>query len=176
MGLPAKDCNCEDDLLRCCLWWEGLGVFHCCDSLARSVAAWGRQRFFLIFYRSWFSHLLRKGSFDDSLPKLTSLDEMLWYLTHSCWICFAWIALQRRLIIFSFWEHGRMFLGDVRVEDLIRPVSWLMFLYCGSAFNAHALAALAEVAGSGLNTHLSTVLPPLVSAMADSDEVRTVAR
>ncbi|CAM6126914.1 unnamed protein product [Calypogeia fissa] len=39
-----------------------------------------------------------------------------------------------------------------------------------TAFNAHALAALAEVAGSGLNTHLSTVLPPLVMAIGDADE------
>lgn len=37
------------------------------------------------------------------------------------------------------------------------------------AFNAHALAALAEVAGSGLNTHLSTVLPPLISTMDDHE-------
>ncbi|KAL0317538.1 UNVERIFIED_CONTAM: protein ILITYHIA [Sesamum angustifolium] len=39
-----------------------------------------------------------------------------------------------------------------------------------SAFNAHALGALAEVAGPGLNFHLSTVLPALLAAMGDGDE------
>lgn len=39
-----------------------------------------------------------------------------------------------------------------------------------SAFNAHALGALAEVAGSSLNFHLGTVLPALLSAMGDSDQ------
>eukprot|EP00252_Welwitschia_mirabilis_P007794 TRINITY_DN19495_c0_g1_i1.p1 TRINITY_DN19495_c0_g1~~TRINITY_DN19495_c0_g1_i1.p1 ORF type:complete len:999 (+),score=244.81 TRINITY_DN19495_c0_g1_i1:58-2997(+) len=39
-----------------------------------------------------------------------------------------------------------------------------------SAFNAHALGALAEVAGSGLNSHLGTVLPPLIAAMGDDDQ------
>ncbi|KAL5712127.1 eIF-2-alpha kinase activator GCN1 [Ranunculus cassubicifolius] len=38
-----------------------------------------------------------------------------------------------------------------------------------SAFNVHALGALAEVAGSGLNFHLGIVLPALLSAMGDSD-------
>lgn len=38
-----------------------------------------------------------------------------------------------------------------------------------SAFNAHALGALAEVAGPGLNCHVGTVLPPLVAAMGDED-------
>ncbi|ONK79574.1 uncharacterized protein A4U43_C01F7760 [Asparagus officinalis] len=36
-----------------------------------------------------------------------------------------------------------------------------------SAFNAHALGALAEVAGPGLNFHIATVLPPLLVAMSD---------
>ncbi|KAI4338617.1 hypothetical protein MLD38_023653 [Melastoma candidum] len=46
-----------------------------------------------------------------------------------------------------------------------------------SAFNAHALGALAEVAGSGLNLHLSTVLPALLSAMGGSDvEVQSLAK
>ncbi|KAK7258608.1 hypothetical protein RIF29_24189 [Crotalaria pallida] len=46
-----------------------------------------------------------------------------------------------------------------------------------SAFNAHALGALAEVAGPGLNFHLATVLPPLLSAMGDDDkEVQTLAK
>uniref|UniRef100_A0A7N0VHG6 TOG domain-containing protein n=1 Tax=Kalanchoe fedtschenkoi TaxID=63787 RepID=A0A7N0VHG6_KALFE len=39
-----------------------------------------------------------------------------------------------------------------------------------SAFNAHALGALAEVAGPGLNSHLSTVLPALLHAMGDENE------
>ncbi|KAF9610038.1 hypothetical protein IFM89_019766, partial [Coptis chinensis] len=38
-----------------------------------------------------------------------------------------------------------------------------------SAFNVHALGALAEVAGPGLNFHLGTILPALLSAMGDSD-------
>ncbi|KAH1259509.1 Protein ILITYHIA [Glycine max] len=46
-----------------------------------------------------------------------------------------------------------------------------------SAFNAHALGALAEVAGPGLDFHLCTVLPPLLSAMGDDDkEVQTLAK
>ncbi|WCJ36197.1 eIF-2-alpha kinase activator GCN1 [Euphorbia peplus] len=46
-----------------------------------------------------------------------------------------------------------------------------------SAFNAHALGALAEVAGPGLNVHLGTVLPALLSAMGDEDkEVQTLAK
>ncbi|XP_057801902.1 protein ILITYHIA-like [Salvia miltiorrhiza] len=40
-----------------------------------------------------------------------------------------------------------------------------------SAFNAHALGALAEVAGPGLDFHLGTILPALLAAMSDSDEV-----
>ncbi|KAK4775828.1 hypothetical protein SAY87_023789 [Trapa incisa] len=46
-----------------------------------------------------------------------------------------------------------------------------------SAFNAHALGALAEVAGPGLNLHLGTVLPALLSAMGDDDmEVQSLAK
>ncbi|CAI9767444.1 unnamed protein product [Fraxinus pennsylvanica] len=46
-----------------------------------------------------------------------------------------------------------------------------------NAFNAHALAALAEVAGPGLDFHLGTVLPALLSAMSDGDEdVQTLAK
>ncbi|KAK7332811.1 hypothetical protein VNO80_29566 [Phaseolus coccineus] len=45
------------------------------------------------------------------------------------------------------------------------------------AFNAHAIGALAEVAGPGLNFHLGTVLPPLLSAMSDDNkEVQTLAK
>ncbi|KAJ6291980.1 hypothetical protein OIU76_023969 [Salix suchowensis] len=46
-----------------------------------------------------------------------------------------------------------------------------------SAFNAHALGALAEVAGPGLNFHLGTVLPALLSAMgAEDEDVETLAK
>ncbi|MFS7937446.1 putative armadillo-like helical, translational activator Gcn1, TOG domain-containing protein [Helianthus anomalus] len=47
-----------------------------------------------------------------------------------------------------------------------------------SAFNAHALGAVAEVAGAGLNAHLSTVLPALLSAMGDDDheDVQNLAK
>uniref|UniRef100_A0A0E0KIC1 TOG domain-containing protein n=1 Tax=Oryza punctata TaxID=4537 RepID=A0A0E0KIC1_ORYPU len=38
-----------------------------------------------------------------------------------------------------------------------------------SSFNAHALGALAEVAGPGLNSHIGTVLPALILAMDDED-------
>ncbi|XP_073011814.1 protein ILITYHIA isoform X1 [Typha latifolia] len=38
-----------------------------------------------------------------------------------------------------------------------------------SAFNAHALGALAEVAGPGLNSHIGTVLPALLLAMDDDN-------
>ncbi|KAM0941961.1 putative armadillo-like helical, translational activator Gcn1, TOG domain-containing protein [Dioscorea sansibarensis] len=38
-----------------------------------------------------------------------------------------------------------------------------------SAFNAHALGALAEVAGAGLNSHVGTILPALLIAMGDVD-------
>ncbi|GBG78816.1 hypothetical protein CBR_g28040 [Chara braunii] len=44
-------------------------------------------------------------------------------------------------------------------------------------FNANALAALAEVAGAGLNAHLPTVLPPLIMGMSASgnpDSTRAV--
>ena len=44
-------------------------------------------------------------------------------------------------------------------------------LYVFSAFNAHALGALAEVAGSGLNFHLGTILPALLSAMGSEEKV-----
>eukprot|EP00897_Mesotaenium_endlicherianum_P004938 jgi/Mesen1/4472/ME000228S03455 len=40
----------------------------------------------------------------------------------------------------------------------------------GRAFNAHALGALAKVAGPGLNAHLSTVLPPFLAAVGDASE------
>ena len=40
-----------------------------------------------------------------------------------------------------------------------------------SAFNAHALGALAEVAGPGLNSHLGIVLPALLHAMVGVDKV-----
>lgn len=51
--------------------------------------------------------------------------------------------------------------------------SWVRVFFClvSSAFSAHALGALAEVAGPGLNFHLGTILPALLSAMGDDDEV-----
>ncbi|KAJ6858556.1 hypothetical protein NC652_040984 [Populus alba x Populus x berolinensis] len=46
-----------------------------------------------------------------------------------------------------------------------------------SAFNIHALGALAEVAGHGLNFHLGTILPALHSAMgAEDKDVQTLAK
>ncbi|KAK2994711.1 hypothetical protein RJ640_002517 [Escallonia rubra] len=46
-----------------------------------------------------------------------------------------------------------------------------------SAFNAHALGAVAEVAGPGLDFHLGTILPALLTTMGDDDmEVRTLAK
>lgn len=46
-----------------------------------------------------------------------------------------------------------------------------------SEFNAHALGALAEVAGPGLNLHLNTVLPALLSAMGDDNlDVQDLAK
>ncbi|KAK8951558.1 hypothetical protein KSP39_PZI003863 [Platanthera zijinensis] len=46
-----------------------------------------------------------------------------------------------------------------------------------SAYSAHALGALAEVAGSALNFHVGTVLPTLLVGMGDDDEdVRNPAK
>ncbi|TYJ11316.1 hypothetical protein E1A91_A11G268000v1 [Gossypium mustelinum] len=46
-----------------------------------------------------------------------------------------------------------------------------------SAFNAHALGALAEVASPGLNYHLGTILPALLSAMGGNDvDVQPLAK
>jgi hypothetical protein len=46
-----------------------------------------------------------------------------------------------------------------------------------SALNAHALGALAEVAGAGFNTHLGTILPALLSAMGgENKEVQELAQ
>ncbi|QHO11821.1 Translational activator [Arachis hypogaea] len=39
-----------------------------------------------------------------------------------------------------------------------------------SAFHAHALGALAKVASPGLNFHLGTMLPSLLSTMGDEDK------
>lgn len=47
----------------------------------------------------------------------------------------------------------------------------LMFYITFSAFNAYALGALAEVAGSGLDAHLGTILPALLSALGGDDLV-----
>ncbi|KAK1290119.1 hypothetical protein QJS10_CPB18g01878 [Acorus calamus] len=46
-----------------------------------------------------------------------------------------------------------------------------------SAFNAHALGALAEVAGPGLDSHLGMILPALLVAMGDEDtDVQRLAK
>lgn len=46
-----------------------------------------------------------------------------------------------------------------------------------TSLNAHALGALAEVAGTGLNSHLATILPPLISAMGNKEQgIEPVAR
>uniref|UniRef100_J3LSA3 TOG domain-containing protein n=1 Tax=Oryza brachyantha TaxID=4533 RepID=J3LSA3_ORYBR len=46
-----------------------------------------------------------------------------------------------------------------------------------SSFNAHALGALAEVAGPGLNSHIGTVLPALILAIDDEDvDIQNSAR
>ncbi|XP_031484285.1 protein ILITYHIA isoform X1 [Nymphaea colorata] len=46
-----------------------------------------------------------------------------------------------------------------------------------SAFNAHAIGALAEVAGPGLNGHLGSIIPALLSGMgSDNEDTRTLAK
>uniref|UniRef100_R7WCR4 TOG domain-containing protein n=1 Tax=Aegilops tauschii TaxID=37682 RepID=R7WCR4_AEGTA len=46
-----------------------------------------------------------------------------------------------------------------------------------SSFNAHALGALAEVAGPGLSSHIGTILPTLILAMDDEDvDVQSTAK
>ncbi|KAH0448399.1 hypothetical protein IEQ34_022199 [Dendrobium chrysotoxum] len=45
-----------------------------------------------------------------------------------------------------------------------------------SAFSAHALGALADVAGSALNFHVGTILPALLVGMGDDNEPRKLQR
>ncbi|XP_019166226.1 PREDICTED: eIF-2-alpha kinase activator gcn1-like isoform X2 [Ipomoea nil] len=45
-----------------------------------------------------------------------------------------------------------------------------------SAFNAHALGALAEVAGPGLDGPLGTILPALLTAMGYTDMVQSLTK
>lgn len=66
-------------------------------------------------------------------------------------------------------SYVQKFLSALNFQREIHLVYQYIFVY--SAFNAHALGALAEVAGPGLNFHLGTVLPALLSAMGDGDEV-----
>ncbi|KAJ6951917.1 hypothetical protein NC653_041164 [Populus alba x Populus x berolinensis] len=72
-------------------------------------------------------------------------------------------------------------LEDDETSDTALDVSGLQ-LYCliffpSCAFNIHALGALAEVAGPGLNFHLGTILPALLSAMgAEDKDVQTLAK
>ncbi|CAL5384679.1 unnamed protein product [Camellia sinensis] len=55
------------------------------------------------------------------------------------------------------------------LPKLVHPPLW--------AFNTHALGALAEVAGPGLDFHLSTVVPALLTAMDDDNmEVQNLAK
>ncbi|CAL5393285.1 unnamed protein product [Camellia sinensis] len=55
------------------------------------------------------------------------------------------------------------------LPKLVHPPLW--------AFNAHALGALAEIAGHGLDFHLSTVVPALLTAMDDDNmEVQNLAK
>ncbi|CAL5326047.1 unnamed protein product [Camellia sinensis] len=55
------------------------------------------------------------------------------------------------------------------LPKLVHPPLW--------AFNAHALGALAEVAGPGLDFHLSIVVPALLTAMDDDNmEVQNLAK
>ncbi|CAL5393988.1 unnamed protein product [Camellia sinensis] len=55
------------------------------------------------------------------------------------------------------------------LPKLVHPPLW--------AFNAHALGALAKVAGPGLDFHLSTVVPALLTTMDDDNmEVQNLAK
>lgn len=58
-------------------------------------------------------------------------------------------------------------LSVINVFSIVHHLNLCLF----SAFNAHALGALAEVAGPGLNSHLGIVLPALLSAMVGDDKV-----
>lgn len=74
------------------------------------------------------------------------------------------------LSLFIF--HSRM--CTFSLWFVVYSISLINKLKCSnasSAFNAHALGALAEVAGPGLDFHLSTILPALLAAMGDADEV-----
>ncbi|KAJ1413832.1 TOG domain [Sesbania bispinosa] len=68
-------------------------------------------------------------------------------------------------------------LSEVMASAVSEQVQYCLTFYPSCAFHAHALGALAEVAGPGLDFHLGTVLPPLLSAMGDDDkEVQTLAK
>ncbi|CAO2827459.1 unnamed protein product [Amaranthus hypochondriacus] len=56
---------------------------------------------------------------------------------------------------------------NVRTTAVLPHILPKLFQLPLSEFKAHALGALAEVAGPGLNFHLNTILPALLSAMGD---------
>lgn len=90
---------------------------------------------------------------------------MLFYAVLEPRLCFLISSLSLSIL------HLRMYLYSY----LYLMLSYLgidpKFLNDVSAFNAHALGALADVAGPGLDFHLSTILPALLAAMDDADEV-----
>uniref|UniRef100_A0A2N9H7P5 Stalled ribosome sensor GCN1-like HEAT repeats region domain-containing protein n=1 Tax=Fagus sylvatica TaxID=28930 RepID=A0A2N9H7P5_FAGSY len=67
--------------------------------------------------------------------------------------------------------------GSVAADTLAIDILAKLVHFPLSAFNAHALGALAEVAGPGLNFHLGTVLPALLSAMGGEEkDVQNLAK
>ncbi|GMY06601.1 5'-nucleotidase domain-containing protein DDB_G0275467, partial [Fagus crenata] len=67
--------------------------------------------------------------------------------------------------------YGTRHIGQA-VTSFTEPSSYIF-----NAFNAHALGALAEVAGPGLNFHLGIVLPALLSAMGGEEkDVQNLAK
>ena len=69
--------------------------------------------------------------------------------------------------IFPFRTSLFLHFSVINVFSIVHHLNLCLF----SAFNAHALGALAEVAGPGLNSHLGIVLPALLSAMVGDDKV-----
>ncbi|KAJ4845080.1 hypothetical protein Tsubulata_039395 [Turnera subulata] len=66
---------------------------------------------------------------------------------------------------------------SVRTAAVLPHILPKLVLLPLSAFNAHALGALAEVAGPGLNLHLGIILPALLSAMGGDDkDVQNLAK
>ncbi|GMH13085.1 hypothetical protein Nepgr_014926 [Nepenthes gracilis] len=66
---------------------------------------------------------------------------------------------------------------SVRTTAVLPHILPKLVLLPLTEFNAHALGALAEVAGPSLNPHLGTVVPALLSAMADENvDVQDLAK